>query len=509
MNELRELMELLGDQPLYQYPTSEWQDELLTFVRDNPNACEETLYAHLDYLSTDRVEPTEVKESLRLAYINSLTAITPYWDDAAGYRGAYRRVWKLLTAARLQQHDVTSRVVLPYLEEAFTLAEEHEILGAAFQCAALLQRLYANRLYDESKYRYYVKKMRRAREVYLVYTDLLSDLNEVSFRRNQGGELAETGTLARRLFEKHRGIGQRYGLVALTYPVFVLEINTYLLAGDFRGVIDVAQRAIDYLQRQPKARPKMFEVFDANLAVAYTHIDDYDNGLRYARSMLARAKPSEYNYIKVHELLITLHLRSRQFQQAYESYAAMDREVVETLAPQIYQETFMILEGYLYLLVRLGRITPATGDTSFERFRLARFVNGFAHTPDEKQGRNLHLLIIRLIGQIVERQHGKVHVSLEAISKYGQRHLRGRGYDRVMNFLKALAQVAEQQFHRAAVERRAGRYIERMSRHPLQKVKAGYYVELVPYETLWAMVLENLGGRRVRRRTDMESMREK
>jgi hypothetical protein len=116
-----------------------------------------------------------------------------------------------------------------------------------------------------------------------------------------------------------------------------------------------------------------------------------------------------------------------------------------------------------------------------------------------KQHRNVHLLIIEIIDSIVNKRHGKTTYSIEAVSKYAQRYLNGSEHKRIRYFLKALSQLSVQQYHRTAVERHTARYIKQLHQHPLCESKLDYYMELVPFDVLWRLILDQLGFRRIRK----------
>ena len=63
-----------------------------------------------------------------------------------------------------------------------------------------------------------------------------------------------------------------------------------------------------------------------------------------------------------------------------------------------------------------------------------------------------------------------------------------------------LLQIPINGFHRKAVERHAGPYLEQLRSMPLSEAPQGPDIELIPYEELWPMVLESLDVRFYRKR---------
>jgi tetratricopeptide (TPR) repeat protein len=363
----------------------------------------------------------------------------------------------------------------------------------------MLRRQFANRRFDTEKYVYYRDRADHYRAMVLALKEATADLNEVFFRRNAQRPAHEIAQYARKAFDRHQHLVELYDDPNISYIVFLLELNIYLAVKDYSGVIEVANQAISYLNGRPGTLPKMVQVFEANLSVAYTQQNDYENGRAFALRLLERTGPEEHNYIKVYELLLLLSLRAGKFQEAYATFRSIHPATLRRDILSYYRETFRIIEAYLYLLIQLCKIQIDADDTHFQNFRISRFLNSFLHATSEKSHRNVHLLIIEIIDNVINERHGRTSYSIEAINKYAQRHLKGSGHERIRYFLKALSQLSVQQYHRTAVERHTSRYIQRMKQHRLEETKLDYYMELVPFETLWELILERLGFRRIRK----------
>ncbi|NJB85337.1 tetratricopeptide (TPR) repeat protein [Lewinella marina] len=440
----------------------------------------------------------KLKHHLKLEVLNAATALGPLAKSKDRDKRIYAYVWKLIAVGKQLRTSTNSTALLGYLEEAFRLADRYEMLDAAYQAAAMLRRQYVNRRFDRAKYQFYAERARWYGRRLRRYEDAVAAFNEVIFLRNthQPAEVVQAAAI--RGHARHASLVERYDLPIISYIVFLLELNIYLAVSDYEGVIRVAEEALAYLESRPTARPTMFQVFEANLSLAYTQLNDYDRGTAFARRLLAKTSPKDYNYIKVYELMLMLSLRAGKFQEAYESFLTIRPEMLSRNLRSYFRETFHIIEAYLYILIQLGQVEPRPDDQTFEGFRVSRFINSFEHVPGEKSHRNVHLLIVEIVEGIVNRKHRKASYSIEAIGKYASRHLRGRDYRRVRYFLKALAQLSVQQYHRAAVERHTRRYITLMNQHPLNESRLDYYMELVPYDVLWDLILQQLGYKRVR-----------
>lgn len=501
MKHLSELIELLGPHYILLCPndsrSGKAQEALFNFLRSHPDATSGAAAAALELESSSSAF-RKVKHGLKIELLNAATRIGVSERSTNKRKRTFAYVWKLISIAKQLRTSVTSEVLLPFLEEAYTISADANFIDAAYESAVMLRRQYNNRKFDPAKYEYYRNRALEYRDISRKYQDAVADLNELSYLRNLQRDPAEIKSTAARFYAKHAPAIEDFDLAMISYIVFLIELNLHLADRDYPQVIRVANKAIAYLSAKESAQPTMFQVFEVNLSVAYTQLNDFENGMAFAHSLLSRTLPGEHNYLKVYELMLLLCLRSGKFQESYALYRSMELDSLRRIHAAHLEDTFRIIEAYLYLLHKLKQVQLAPDDDHFDRFQLSRFLNSVEHVSNEKSHRNVHLLILQIVDQVIRHRHTQTRYSIEAITKYAQRHLKGPGHERVRYFLKALAQLSEQAFHRSAVERHTRRYFQLMEKHPVAKSSQAYYMELVPFEVLWTLILSQLGYRRVR-----------
>ncbi|MBB4077896.1 hypothetical protein GGR28_000497 [Lewinella aquimaris] len=504
MRDLSELVELVGTD--YDSCTTENQQrkQLRTLFKLLQTKKEVTAGAAARALGMNPGSAAfrKVKHTLKLDLLNLLCTVQPQDRNTDQRKRKYNYVWKLIVIGKQLRTTVSSGVLLPFLEEAFRIAEDQQFYHAAFEAATMLRRQYNNRNFRPDRYVYFRDRAGHYRELSWAYHDVVTDLNEIFYLRNSREDSATVRRAAAEAYRRSAHLIERFDVAMISYIVYLIELNVYLAENDYDRVIQVANKAIAYLEGKPDAQSTMFQVFEANLSVAYTQRNDYTNGMAFARKLLAKTGTEDHNYIKVYELMLVLSLRAEKFQQAYDIYRTIRPTLVGRNLLRYYYETFRIIEAYLYLLFRMDQIEIDGEDRTFSRFRISRFLNSFEHSAAEKSHRNVHLLIIEIVGHIVTKRHSKTAYSIEAVVKYARRHLRDKGHRRIKLFLKALSQLSAQSFHRSAVERHSSRYLKQLEKHPITDAHLDYYMELIPFDTLWTLILQQLGYKRVRKRRE-------
>jgi hypothetical protein len=81
---------------------------------------------------------------------------------------------------------------------------------------------------------------------------------------------------------------------------------------------------------------------------------------------------------------------------------------------------------------------------------------------------------------------------MEALKAYAYRYLRRDDTFRSNCFIKMLLQLPKNNFHRAAVLRKADKYWQKLQSVPINQANQGSDMEIIPYETLWRFVVDSL-----------------
>lgn len=105
---------------------------------------------------------------------------------------------------------------------------------------------------------------------------------------------------------------------------------------------------------------------------------------------------------------------------------------------------------------------------------------------------NLQILIIRLITYCHHKQWKLVETNSAAISKFLSRKLIRKDQGRSYNFINMLLQLSERQFHHLAIKRHASRFHAKLLAQPCNATGSEQDYEIIPYERLWEMIMENL-----------------
>ncbi len=147
-------------------------------------------------------------------------------------------------------------------------------------------------------------------------------------------------------------------------------------------------------------------------------------------------------------------------------------------------EYWAIIWGYIYFLVRIGKITEYTE----EQFHLGKFLNETPVYLKDKAGNNINIIIIQIITRLERKQFAQIIDRIDAIKSYKNTHINQPDLLRTNIFINMLLKMEAASFHRAATERKTKKLFEKLQATPLRLGKSPG-IEIIPYEILWQDIL--------------------
>lgn len=319
-----------------------------------------------------------------------------------------------------------------------------------------------------------------------LYTDLV-----VRFVNNKASQ-QDVHEHAKNCFEQLRPALERHQTYRLHLSGRLIENLIYTSINDYRKTIEVCEKAVRFFEAKDYPTKIPLQIFLYQEMVCYVQLKDFDRGRLAAERGLSLLNEGSFNWFKYQELLIYLSLHTRQYQETYRIFKQATHHRRFGALPKAIGETWRIIEAYLFYLVELEKVHPAENDSTFSRFRMARFVNEMPLFSRDKRGMNIPILIFQILSLIYNKRYDAAIDRMEAIEKYCSRYLRRDDTFRSNCFIKMLLVIPAQGFHKTAVLRHAEKYHKMLLSMPIDMANQSHDVEIIPYEDLWEMALESL-----------------
>jgi hypothetical protein len=496
MEQLIELTEMLGDDFLPVQPSKLGKrvSKLFKYLKESKLPTEDEAAQKIGVVSGSS-DFRKAKHHLKLALINGVVALdTSIKDKPENRRKANHRVWNYVSYGQSDVHSIkdfiAAGVVETVLEPAKGFDLQEPLLVA---CLSLIDSAVPNsfrkkeflrlcqQLQEELDYDY---KLQVAHK-HLSHNTFLNikrvpEAEKANYLAQAVDEINEIST-ENRFRTRHAAL--------------YLGLKLRFAQRNYDSAIDFIKEALpEYDSNDTKQRP-MVRIFQNNLLRAFLYTCRYEEGVEFGKDLLKKETSLKATIYASQELTMMLALRSGDYQGAYQIYKeVVDGKVVESLNHN-YKETFLIIEAYLHLLVGLGLIKGGRGDTNSTKLKIGKFLNDMSFSSKEKNRRNIHVIIIRIINHYLNKKDVDFDMA-DAVRKYIQRHLNDSNTIRAKNFILALASFSESGFDLDIAKKEGQKYINELSKYSVGQNNQDPFGELVTYEHLWGHVV---GTQRKRR----------
>lgn len=272
----------------------------------------------------------------------------------------------------------------------------------------------------------------------------------------------------------------------------LLQLMMYSSRGDHQMVAQLCEEALTFFKAKPYESNLPLQAFYYQLVVSCVQLRDFGRGQAIIRQHHTIYEEGSFNWFKVQELYFLLATHTQHYDDAFDTCIQTVQHAGFAQQPAQIREMWKIYEAYAHLLVRVRRADrlPAT------KFRPGKFLNEIPVFSKDKRGMNIPILIAQILFDILDKRYDASIERVEAVGKYASRYLKKDEHFRSNCFLKMLMVVPEASFHREAATRKAAHLLDQLREVSLAIANQPHEVEIIPYEELWAMLLEALPAKR-------------
>ncbi len=435
----------------------------------------------------------KLKSKLKRNLLNSIyfmdTRRTNYTDRQKAYYEGYKD-W---AAAKILIGKNARMMGIHLCQKLDTLAEKFEFTDLSVDVLRILRLHFGAREGNLKKYEAYNQRFKHFEELFHYenraeeyYTELV-----LKFINSKATDV-ETQQKAQEYYKALQEPLQKHDSYRLHLCALLIRLMIYSSVNDYKHTIEVCDEALDFFQNKPYNASVPIQICYYQKLICYTHLKAYEAGREAAEKCLDYLDEGSFNWFKYQELYFMLSMHTANYQGAYEVFRKTTKHKSFQFLPPSLTEIWRIYESYLHFLSDVGRITPGEKDKGFTKFKIGRFINETPIFAKDKRGMNIPILVIQIIYMIQQKKYGEAIDRIDAIQKYCSRYLVQDDTFRSNCFIKMLLQIPKASFHKVAVTRKAGKYLDRLKNAPLQLSSQSHEIEIVPFEVLWEMVLETL-----------------
>jgi hypothetical protein len=411
------------------------------------------------------------------------------------YNEAYEHGFRIVSIVRMLMINRAYTAARELARQAFQKVRDFEIIPINHSLADALASLYLGVNYNEAKYNEY-------NDLSLRYGEAARDLATVQYyyRQVRNGiynnrdNFYKVGLLAGSFTEECKSIAMKYPRISQIQSIVGdIEVTGCIHRGEYHKAIQALDSSLEKLQECKGVSSISLSLISINKVECTLKLRDFDLGIKQIEEAKLVIEQNTINGVKLSELAIQLGLATNNYLFAYRELVKMDKRMMNRLLGARAVEAWRILEAYLFFLLVAGKINLPEGEPEIKNFRLNKFLNEVPFYAKDKEGMNIQIIILQVLFLIVQKKYSKAIDKIESLERYCSRYLKEGENFRNNCFFKLLLCVIKANFNRVAAERKGKSVLDKMI------TKSGGnpgVIEIIPYERLWGILLDNLESTR-------------
>lgn len=457
----------------------ETDEEAMKFLYDDPEHSKNSYW--------------KLKHDLKKRLLNMVFFIDQKQSRQTSYERTFYNCYREFTAARFLLRRGARHIAIELLHKVLKKAEQIELTAVVLEAMQLLRHHYGVILGDQRKFAEYDRRINYLLSLYRAEITADGYLEELLSHY-----VTDKSTKTHH-FEKAQhyeaALHQMLGSVRsnkLRHRAQFMTVAKSMIVNDYEATVKACNTAIRHFRKSdliPEAyiRPYLYQ-----LLVSHIQLKDFHKGEEAVRQLLDMLEPGQSNWFKGMELYCVLALHSKEYEKAYEIWSGCTgNPQFRHLYPSA-REPWHIMEAFIHYVFLTGKVKRACPELEQRRFRLAKFLNEVPTFAKDKRGYNIPILIIQILFLIHQGNFDAVHERLDAVSRYAIRHFKRGEHYRTNCFIRMLNQLPRAFFRKKELERLTLHPWQQLQNVPLGLAREAHEIEIIPYEDLWALVLEGL-----------------
>lgn len=278
----------------------------------------------------------------------------------------------------------------------------------------------------------------------------------------------------------------------LYLSVLLIRISIYTVVNDYASTMQVCEDGLAFFEQKVFGDNPGTQVCMYQLLICAIQLKDIEKGKLYAAKGKAIFLKGDFNWYKFQGLLFLLAMHSQQYEEAFQVYLEATSNEKFGYQPPLIKETWRLNQAYLYFIYQLGKLKLDHYNSVGLNFKPGKFINETPEFAKDKRNKNIPILIIQILLLAIDHDYNRMIDKMEAIEKYRTRYLKNAENFRSNCFLHMITLLPTAHFNPIYAERITQREWSDLTQTPLDIANQSHEIEIIPYEDLWAMILQIL-----------------
>lgn len=435
----------------------------------------------------------QLKSRFKRRLLNTLFFLDVNTPSAPNYERAYFSCHKEWTLIKILLENNAEQTAHSMARQMLTTALKYKFSDIIVNCARIL-RAFAASEENEKDFDEYNTLLQEYTEVLNAEIQSEELYQQVLMRyRKPLEELAssmeEIETYANRLVS----LSDMYNSPVIFYNVYMVWIMRFEIGQEFESMLEVCQQAEAHLQKATTYQHKDRSVhFYIKRMSAYLHLRNYRQGKENAEKCLKLIKEHNGDWFIFMEYYALLVFHTENYIQASAILQKAQNDSEFKKLESIEREKWNIFDAYMNYLIEVPfKNHPVLASQKDRSFKVNRFVNIPAKYPRKYRNFNVLLLILQTLFLIDKKSLTLANERIDQLRNLTSKRQKNEQFFRARQFVKLLQQLSRVEFQIEDV-RNTEKYYNRLLETPFLYRGLHSELEVIPYETLWDMLVEQL-----------------
>ena len=469
-------------------------DSLYWLLQKGKISSDEEAMTHLYPSANSKVALYQVKDKLFNKLLDATLIINFSVKNISDYSIAYHKCIKhCAVLEKISLHGGQISVII-LGEKILKIALAYNMCDIIVRVTKILARKAVFYLKDENKLRDYT-------ELYTKYSRIeqVQELSsfywlEISFHTSQKRMLE--GTALVNQVQSYINELESKLLPDHSAKTFINIQNLKIRIEEFNNnhekVVDLSD---EYLTRMKEYRDVHFNYFTTGLnrkLSALTTLRRFKEAEAVAKETLNRARQGVSSWFTALENLIILYFYQAKYAEAYQVFQTASKNKAFKSLPKSRQEIFNVYRAYLQFFINTDLLSIDELGSEYKTYRSAKFSNEVPIFSKDKIGVNITIQIAQFLLLFTEGNYKKANTKVESLRQYAHSHLRKGLTYRSNCFMKMLIKLIECGYHKGTTIRKTKSLYAKLKNQPTEGQRQTSHVEIIPYEVLWDIILEQI-----------------
>lgn len=371
--------------------------------------------------------------------------------------------------------------VLIYSRELLEQSLKFEVTEISLGICRMLRNLYVQKYKNKKEYEKYrdlCKKLETDYDYERKVDEYLDHL--LSFYIKSIDLQPEVSDLANAYYNELFIYFQKSPTFNLGIKIYGIAIIKYLSCLEYKSVIEVCDRALDFLESKPFETSNFKPVFVNNKLTALLHTRQYILAREVSNNILLFPHKGSTNWFISLERCIRLELHCNNIERAFELYTEGIEHKNFQHRPQLGKEDWYLIGGYFSLFEKMGILPKGS-----IKFKINKFLNQTEMSQQDKEGRNVGVQILVVLHQLIDKKYDGLDNRMETLTRYRNRYLKGDQHTRSYLFIQIIKSLVRAGFDFKTAKPNVDSFFNLLLEEDYDFNNPQHLLEVIPFHVFW------------------------